>query len=360
MIRVLIVDDSITQREILKQVLEADGDFIVVGQARDGSQVVDLVRECRPDVVVMDIHMPNMDGIEATRQVMSQCPVPIVIASSTLKKLDVDHGLRAIEAGAVSVVMKPEGAALLHLKKIAPELRFQLQAAAQANVSRLTSIARNSAPQVAHQGTKLRSNKESQFTDRNSQIIEAIGVCASTGGPGVLCEIFGNLPKPYPIPILLVQHISQGFVEGFGQWLASQTGQPVGIATEGQRLTPGIWLAPMRRHLALASPSRVLLPNRETADIHCPSGDPLFKSLARFLGPKAVGVQLTGMGNDGAHGLLALKEAGGDTVIQSKESCLIWGMPKVAQELGAANHELSPLAIAGALSRLKTRQETPQ
>lgn len=172
MIRVLIVDDSITQREILKQVLEADGAFVVVGQARDGSQVVGLVRELKPDVVVMDIHMPDMDGIEATRQVMSQCPVPIVIASSTLKKRDVDHGLKAIEAGAVSVIRKPDGAALLHLKNIAPELRHELLAAAQANVSRLRRPLVPTSP--------IDSGSQSKIGNRKSRIL-AIGVCASTG-----------------------------------------------------------------------------------------------------------------------------------------------------------------------------------
>lgn len=317
-----------------------------MGQARDGSQVVGLVRELKPDVVVMDIHMPDMDGIEATRQVMSQCPVPIVIASSTLKKRDVDHGLKAIEAGAVSVIRKPDGAALLHLKKIAPELRHELLAAAQANVSRLRRPLVPTSP--------IDSGSQSKIGNRKSRIL-AIGVCASTGGPSVLVEIFRNLPKPFPIPILLVQHISQGFVEGFGEWLAGQTGQTVSIATEDQPLTPGIWLAPVRMHLTLGSRSRLSLPNRESADVHCPSGDPLFASLARHLGPNAAGVQLTGMGDDGAHGLLALKEAGGETFIQSESTSLIWGMPRVAKELGAANHELSPMAIAGALTRLSAK-----
>lgn len=348
MIRVLIVDDSITQREILKRVLEADGEFTVVGEARDGNQVVDMVRKCQPDVVVMDIHMPEVDGIEATRLVMSQCPIPIVVASATLQRRDVNYGLKAIEAGAVAVVSKPSGAALLHLKKIGPELRHELLAAARVNVSRLMPIVVPTSRSVPA--------PQSQIAICKSQVINAIGVCASTGGPRALCEIFAAIPKPFPIPILLVQHISQGFVEGFGEWLGSQTGHDVRLATDGQRLAPGIWLAPRRQHLTLGSPTRLALPNRMPADVHCPSGDPLFESLARHLGPKAIGVQLTGMGDDGAHGLLALKKAGGETLIQSEATCLIWGMPKVAKELGAGNYELSPTAIAGALSKLTVSQ----
>jgi len=348
MICVLIVDDSITQREILKRVLEADGEFVVAGEARDGRQAVDMVRETQPDVVVMDIHMPEMDGIEATRQIMSQCPVPIVIASATLKRRDVDHGLKAMEAGAVSVITKPGGAALLHLKEIAPDLRHEIIAASRANVTKSRLLA----------GPSVVGAQQSQAIKQHPHRIELVGVCASTGGPSVLSEIFSALPKPFPVPILLVQHISQGFVEGFGEWLGQQTGHVVQMATEGQRLEPGIWLAPAGRHLALAGPRRLALPRRKTSDVHCPSGDPLFESLARHLGPKAAGVQLTGMGDDGARGLLALKQAGGETFIQSEATSLIWRMPKVAQELGAANHELSPASIAHALTRLTTQGDT--
>ena len=326
------------------------GEFEVVAQARDGKQALDMVRQYRPDVVVMDIHMPELDGVEATRQIMSQCPVPVVVASATLRRSDVDHGLRAIEAGAVSVIAKPDGAVLLHLKEIAPELRHELIAASRARAE-LIRPSQQAAPPAA---------ARSQFSQHGSHLVDAIGICASTGGPGVLNEILTLLRKPFPIPILLVQHISQGFVEGFGEWLASQSGHEVQIAAEGQRLTAGVWLAPTGRHLCLAGPQQLSTPLRRTTDKHCPSGDPLFESLAVHLGSKAAGVQLTGMGRDGANGLLALQKAGGETLIQNRDTCLIWGMPRAARELGAANYEFSPAAIAGALNKMSaSRKQSP-
>ena len=197
MIRVLIVDDSVTQREILKRLLNHDGSFTVVAEARNGREAIAKVLEHKPDVVLMDIHMPDMDGIEATREIMRQCPVPIVVASATLKKRDVNLALSAIEAGAVSVIAKPEGAVLLHLQKIGPSLRDELLAASKAKLQRPTRLPLSQSAD--------RSTRSINLPDT----IDVIGICASTGGPPVLMEIFSALPKPFPLPILLVQHISQ-------------------------------------------------------------------------------------------------------------------------------------------------------
>ncbi len=345
MIKILIVDDSVTQREILKRVLESDPDFCVAGEARNGREAVPMVQECAPDVVLMDIHMPEMDGIEATRQIMAQCPVPIVIISASLHKCDVDLSLEALEAGAVSVFAKPEGAALLHLHRIEPKLRRELVAASLARVRKPRPV-----------GERRRSEQSATVVVR-SQPVEAIGVCVSTGGPKVLLEILCALPCPFPIPTLLVQHISPGFEEGFAGWLSGRTGQAVQIAADGEHLAPGIWLAPSGKHITLQSPKRISLKEPATKDIHCPSGDPLFYSLADQLGAKATGVQLTGMGNDGAQGLLALKLAGGETIIQAEGSCLIYGMPKAAKELGAACRELRPPEIAAVLTRMANKRQ---
>jgi len=345
MINVLIVDDSVTQREILRRVLESDPDFAVAGEARNGREAVAMVQQCEPDVVLMDVHMPEMDGIEATKQVMAQCPVPIVVISATLHRRDVDVSLQALEAGAVSVIPKPKGAALLHLHRIAPDLRCELVAASHARVGR--------SRRVAEQHPTVRTTP----TRQQAPPLEAVGICVSTGGPTVLMEIFSEIPAPFPIPVLLVQHISRGFEEGFACWLSEKTGQPVRLAADRERLAPGICLAPTGKHLSLQTPQRMALENPAPNDIHCPSGDPLFASLAEHLGAKATGVQLTGMGNDGAQGLLALKQAGGVTIIQEETSSLIWGMPKAAKELGAASRELRPSEIAAVLTRMANRRQ---
>ena len=341
MIRLLIVEDSITQREILRRLLDGDPEFAVLAEARDGREALEFVEKYAPDVVLMDIHMPEMDGIAATREIMKRHPVPIVVASATLKKRDVDLAMKALEAGAVSVIEKPEGAVLLHLHKIGPELRRELIAASKARVGRAFPL--NRAAAVAA-GTS--ANR------RPAGPIKAVGICASTGGPPVLVTILSAITKPFPIPILLVQHISPGFEEGFARWLSESTGQPVRLAVHGQRLEPGIWLAPTGRHLTLSAGDRIDLVGAAPSDIHTPSGNPLFASLAAQLGTRAGGVLLTGMGDDGAEGLLSLRKAGGSTVIQSEASCLIWGMPKAARERDAAEQELHPDQIASYLAKM--------
>ena len=344
MIRVLIVEDSVTQREIFCRLLADDPELTVVASARDGHEAIEQVRVCAPDVVLMDIHMPGMDGIAATTEIMQRSPVPIVIASATLKKRDVDLAMKAYEAGAVAVIEKPAGAVLLHLRKIADDLRRELIAASRARVGQApaaraanSSAKRSAAPPAATRGTR-----PSPF--------EVVGICASTGGPPALLKILKQLPRPFPRPILFVQHISRGFEDGFVKWLATMTGHSIDIAADRQRLTPGIWMAPAGRHLTLRSQNRVELIPGTAGEIHCPSGNRLFASLARCYGPRALGIQLTGMGDDGAEGLLALKQAGGATIVQDEASCMIWGMPKAAIQLGAANRELDLDGIARALT----------
>lgn len=333
MIRLLVVEDSVTQREIFRRLFAEDGEFTVVAEAATGEEAVRLVQKHLPDVVLMDIHMPGMGGIAATAEIMRVCPVPIVVASATLRKQDVNLAMKAIEAGAVAVIEKPQGAVLLHLQKIAPQLRQELLAASKAIVRRRPGAAIEPAP---------RTITASQVVAGN---VDVIGIAASTGGPPVLLQIFSSLPKPFPLPILLVQHISEGFVEGFARWLGDSTGHPTRLVSDGARLEPGIWLAPGGRHLALANRARITLPPRQQTDLHCPSANVLFDSLGRHAAKLSLGILLTGMGDDGARGLLALKQAGGQTIIQDEASSLIWGMPKSAKELGAADQELNPAEI---------------
>ncbi len=338
MIRVLIVEDSITQREILRRLLSHDDQFKVVAEAADGRQALEMVPLHRPDVVLMDIHMPDMDGITATREIMQRWPVPIVIASATLKKRDVDLAMQGYAAGAVSVIEKPDGAVLLHLDEIGPALRRELAAAAQVRlrvtIGRPTRPAQRATcsaqpamhpnrsaarvdPAAGDDAAELAAAPRSFFS-LSTAVIEVIGMCASTGGPLVLHEILAAIPSPFPIPVLLVQHISHNFEDGFARWLSQTSGHAVKLAVTGQRLAPGIWLAPAGTDLKLGSSSHLELQPGNAGAIHCPSGNPLFASLASQCGPAAAGIVLSGMGNDGAEGLRAYGEPAGPPLFRMK------------------------------------------
>ncbi|WP_437227089.1 chemotaxis-specific protein-glutamate methyltransferase CheB [Planctomicrobium sp. SH661] len=332
MIRLLLVEDSVTQREILRKLIDASGKLVVVAEARNGREAVAAVARYRPDVVLMDIHMPDMDGVAATREIMKLTPVPIVVTSAALRQQEVDLGLEALKAGAVSVVEKPQGAVLLHLKKIAPLLCDELVGASKAKVVSMIALSR-------------RLDRKKSWNGSPGQI-EVIGMCASTGGPPVLLRILSQLPKSFPIPILLVQHIAAGFVPGFVRWLGDLSGQQVREALPYQELTPGIWISPGGKHLGVNQRGRIELTPPQSGEIHCPSGDALFHSLAQHYGPTAMGILLTGMGSDGAEGLRELRDAGGRTVAQDEETSLIFGMPKAAIDRGAADYQLPPAAIA--------------
>jgi two-component system chemotaxis response regulator CheB len=340
MIRVLVVEDSVTQREILCRIVRDDVELTVAGEARNGTEAIEMVRELSPDVVLMDVHMGEMNGIEATRTIMRDHPTPVVIMSSTLQQRDIDLAVEAMRVGAVMAIEKPKGAALLHMRKMAPELYRVLRAAAGTRV-RTTAVRNAERPKVVAGKYQLPPGS-----------IKVIGVASSAGGPSILVEIFSALPRDYPIPILLVQHISPGFEEGFANWLSQQTGQVAKIATKSHKLEPGIWLAPTGHHIVLNSPHQIGLLPRQSKDIHCPAGDPLLASIADQLGTSAVGVVLTGMGDDGARGLLALKEAGGQTIIQDEATSMVWGMPQAAKKAGASQFELNPAEIADALCRI--------
>lgn len=338
MIRLLLVEDSVTQREILRRMIDSTGQIVVIAEARNGKEAVAAVSRYHPDVVLMDIHMPDMDGVAATREIMGKYPVPIVVLSASLKAQDVDLGMEALKAGAVSVMEKPQGSVLLHLEKMASNVCQQLITASKARV------------RTRRLASPLRTRGSADQT--SSRSIDIVGICASTGGPPVLLHILSHIPKPYPLPVLLVQHIAEGFVQGFAKWLGGASGQMVDRA-QGQRpITPGFWLSPGNCHLGLTLQRRFDLTPPRAGEIHCPSGNALFSSLAKNCGPRALGVLLTGMGDDGADGLLEMHQAGGKTVVQDEESSLIFGMPKAGIERGGADAQLSPDEIIALLTEI--------
>lgn len=322
-IRVLIVDDSPTLRFVTRRILEKDPELEVVGEAGDGETAVAMSARLEPDIITMDIRMPKMNGFEAIRHIMAQSPRPIVVLTTPESDKELRITFNAIQAGALTVLSKP---ATLD-SSWTGELVTQLKTLAGVKVVRrnpLLSGRRAWAPPGPRLSLPLSSSR-----------IVAIG--ASTGGPPALRAVLGQLPGGFPHPVVVVQHISPGFTKGFVRWLNNNLTLRVKVAERGEILAPGtVYVAPDHRHLQVSPQATVDTNVFLPVDGHRPSVTALFESVARAFGPKAIGVLLTGMGSDGARGLKAIREAGGRTIAQNEETCVVFGMPKAAVELGAA------------------------
>lgn len=332
MIRVLIVDDSPTIRSRLRQILNSDPELTVIAEAQNGEEAIELCRRLDPDILTMDIHMPQMDGYTAIRRIMAEYPRPIIVLTSTESEARLGTALKGTASGALMVFGKPHG-----LPGEDPEADLLVaHVKAMAGVKVIRRRWRTS--QIAGEPKR----KTMQVPDQG---ILAIG--ASTGGPPALRTILTELPSDLPVPIVLTQHISVGFVEGMSDWLNDTIPLEVRVAKDGDRLRPGVvCVAPDHYHLEVAAGGRVRLRSGPPVDGHCPSVTALFGSVARIYGHSAIGILLTGMGRDGAGGLKKIRDAGGDTVVQDEESSVVFGMPKEAIALGAAK-EVLPLSKIG-------------
>jgi len=340
MIRVLVVEDSAVTREYLVHLLGQAPPLAVVGAARDGAEAVEMAARLRPDVIVMDVHMPRMDGYEATRRIMEQVPTPIVMVTASLSKEEMAISFKALQAGALTVVDKPGGPGHPEAEETTRIMLETVRLMAEVKVVRRWPRRDRPAP-----SPPLPAPRE--------QKLRAIGIGASTGGPGVVAEILEDLPADFGAPILVVQHIAAGFVAGLGEWLGQGTRCRVKVAEADEPARPGtVYLAPDGAQMGIAPDGRIRLAARATADGFCPSVSHLFHSLAQGFGRAALGILLTGMGRDGAEGLRRLREAGGVTIVQDEESSVIFGMPGEAIRLGAAEYVLPPRQIAGMIRLL--------
>lgn len=347
MIKVLVVDDSPVVRDFLVHVFSRDPTLSVVGTARDGEEALAVVAERKPDVITMDIRMPKMNGLEATRLIMERHPTPIVIVSGNLSEEE-NASFRAVEAGALAVLQRPAGIGHPEHEATARELVRTVKLMSEVRVVKRWPRARQSVetlgvPVPIQTGLKSAAAK-----------IKLVAIGASTGGPVVLQRILSGLPKSYPAPVLIVQHIAAGFVHGFADWLVQVTGFAVGVATHDERLLPRrAYVAPDGFHMEVADGGdRITLVRSAPENGLRPSVAALFRSVARVCGRGAAGVLLTGMGKDGAHELGLMKERGAITIAQDEESSIIYGMPGEAVSLGAATYVLSPEGIAALLTKL--------
>lgn len=343
-IRVLIVEDSRVAQELLVHIMTSDPAIDVVGVVNNGEEALEAVHRLRPDVVTMDIHMPKLNGYEATRAIMETEPTPIIVVSASTSVKDVASTFRAMEAGALAVLARPPGPgnpryeedarALVQSVKLMSEIKL---------VKRIPrpQPAPASHPAAAWPGPLVGAD------------IHVVAIGASTGGPQVLHTILSGLQAGLGAPILIVQHIAPKFVAGFREWLAGASGFTVRIATAGEALLPGhCYLAPEDCHLGVGNGSRIVLSEDPPDNGLRPSVHHLFHSVAEVFGPHAVGVLLSGMGSDGAMGLSELKRKGAITIAQDEASSVIFGMPGEAVKLGAAAYVLPPEGITSLLKDL--------
>lgn len=346
-IELLIVEDSPTVRDLLVTIASEDPNLVVVGQARDGAEAVRLTQRLKPDVISMDVNMPVMNGLDAVREIMRLEPTPVVIVSASMQSSELNIAFNAMRAGALAVVQKPPGPRHPDFEAMRDEMLTTLRLMADVAVIRhrppLSSV---SAPGQL---------PPPMFNGRPGRPA-VLGLAASTGGPSALEAILGRLPADFPVPIVIVQHISGGFETGLADWLDRTCALSVGVASAGQQLEAGRALvAPSGAHLRVSRTRRVHLDQHQGLYQNMPSADVMFESLADVFKRQAMGVILTGMGSDGAVGLRAICDAGGITLAQNEDSSVVFGMPKEAIALGAAEHVVPLGKMAQVLIDLMSR-----
>jgi two-component system chemotaxis response regulator CheB len=336
MIKVLIVEDSLTAQVLLRQILSSDGAIQVLGTARNGLEALEFMRNHHPDVITMDLHMPIMDGLEATRTIMETKPVPIIIVSNDWDNANKADAFDYLEAGAVAALEKPQAIGDSSYDELRKDLIQTVKIMSEIKVVRRFP---------ARKRKRERSNAELQE-------LKIVVIGASTGGPPVLKTILSSLSENFPVPVLIVQHIAHGFLSGLGDWLDASCALPVAIAKQGQAVLPGhVYLAPDEFEMGVSRSLRIHLSPQKTTIGPCPSVAFLFRSALVHFGPQALGVLLSGMGKDGAEELALMKNKGSVTIAQNEESCVVFGMPGAAVKLQGATHILPPEKIGPLIER---------
>jgi two-component system chemotaxis response regulator CheB len=369
-IRVLLVEDSPVALAVLKRLINTAPDLQLVGTARTGREALTQISRLQPDVICTDLHMPEMDGLALTQAVMSDRPRPILVISASVQEEDTQNIFKLLEAGAVDIFPKPQTGAIADYEAIAQPLIAKIRVLAGVRVftqrRRATpatlvattpatpspttpSPATPSPARPAHSPSRPHGQSP-QPRPSSTSAVQAIAIGASTGGPQALQAILGSLPAVLPAPIFAVQHISDGFLTGLVAWLNQTCPVRVEIAQPGATPQPSVvYFPPERRHLELDTQGNFRLAGRIPVSGHCPSVTVMMESIAAFYGPKAIGILLTGMGQDGATGMQALQRAGSFTIAQNEATSVVFGMPHAAIALGAAEAVLPIEAIASTI-----------
>ena len=347
MTNLLIVEDSPVVQQLLKEIFSSDGDIRVISIASTAEEGLEFLSRQKPDVITMDILLPGMDGLEATRRIMETNPVPIIIVTASWEPTQVEKTFRALDAGAVTIVQKPSGPGHPDFQKIAENLVRTVKLMAEVRLVKRWSGRRS--------GSDAPSGPAVGLFAPSIRTIDVVALGASTGGPPVIKRILSGLASDFPIPLLVVQHMAVGFQEGMVRWLQQDTGFPISVARAGELIgTRHAYLAPDGFHLGVGRDGRILLSLDSPERGLRPSISFLFRSVASYYGSRAAGVLLTGMGEDGARELKMMRTRGALTIAQDGESAVVDGMPGKARELGAATYVLPPERIAAALNGIAT------
>lgn len=329
LIRVLVVEDSILMCKVLTTLLNGDPEIIVTAIATNGKEAVELVPHLRPDLITMDMEMPLMDGLEAIKQIMSSHPTPILIFSSSVFRKGMEKVFQAISYGALDVMDK--GEVVLKGNMNSGELLIEkVKQLAQKKVTYRFPMEERTeiSPPIGSGRRKTPSPK-------------IIAMVASTGGPQALLEILKPLPESFPCGIVIVQHIATGFLSGLVHWLDKECRIKIKIAEDSEAIRPGVaYIAPENLQMRVREGGRIKLSNETAENGHMPSGDVLLESVAKIYGRESIGIILTGMGRDGVIGLKAIKQNRGKTMAQDEKSCVVFGMPHAAIELGVVDQVL--------------------
>ncbi len=360
MIRVLVVEDSLVQRTLLVGLLKADPEISVVGAVTSGAEALAFLARDKPDVVTMDLRMPDMNGLEVTRQIMETIPLPVVIVSEYWDAESADLTFRAMEAGAVAGVSKPSiglpeseevARQLVQTVKLMSEVKVIRRWPRSRRVDSLTLLPK--APPSSSRLSPTSALVATRPPPPQPKEISLVAIGASTGGPPVLRTILAALPRTFPVPILIVQHIAKGFTSSLIQWLKTEASPLVQLAKQGEEMFPGhIYIAPDDFQMGVALNKRIALALDPVEHSLRPSVSYLFRSLVSVYGGNVIAVLLTGMGRDGAQELRLLRDQGAITIAQNKETSVVHGMPGVAIALDAATHILAPEEIAPLLVSL--------
>ncbi|CAO4143939.1 Protein-glutamate methylesterase/protein-glutamine glutaminase [Methylorubrum aminovorans] len=349
--RVLVVEDSLVVRILLTHIIGRDPRLELAGAVESGEAALAAIETVRPDVISMDIRLPGIDGLETTRRIMASRPTPIVVIADSVEDSSLKISMNALRAGALSVVEKPVATTNDGYEAVAGQICTQLRIMAAVPVIRRRPIGAEWSARKAAPAPEL------PLLSEPGAAPSVLAVAASTGGPPALAKVIGGLAADFPLPVLLVQHMGAAFMDGFASWLDGVVPLAVGVARDGQTIQPGhVYVAPGDRHLELGASGMLRVSDAAPVGGQRPAATVLFRSVARQAGAQGIGVLLTGMGEDGAQGLLDMRKAGAATVAEHESSAVVYGMPAAAVRLNAAARVLPVDQVAPHLVRLAQRK----